>query len=68
MRILPEPSTPVRPGDQILFCGSPRAARLLEANMNNEYTLGYLMTGVDEPRGYAMKWLHRKLGAPEAAE
>ena len=68
VQILPEPATPVRPGDQILFCGSPRAARLLDASMNNEYTLAYLMTGLDEPRGYAMKWLNRKLAAPQPAE
>lgn len=68
MRVLPEPATPVRPGDQILFCGSPRAARLLDASMNNEYTLAYLMTGLDEPRGYAMKWLHRKLAPAQLPE
>ena len=67
-QILPEPETVVRPGDQILFCGTPYAARLLEASMNNDYTLAYLMTGLDEPRGYAMKWLHRRFAAAQPVE
>ncbi len=66
--VLPELSTPVQAGDQILFCGSPRAYRLLDATMNNDYLLGYLMTGVEEPRGHIMKWLHRVLARPQAAE
>ena len=62
--VLPQLAMPVRPGDQILFCGSPRAHRLLDATMNNEYTLTYLMTGVEEPRGWVMKWLSQKFSAP----
>jgi hypothetical protein len=62
-QIMPALSTSVRAGDQILFCGSPRAHRLLEATLDNEYTLGYLMTGKDEPRGWVMQWLRRKLEA-----
>ncbi len=67
-QILPDLSTPLCAGDQILFCGSPRAYRLLDATMNNDYLLGYLMTGVEEPRGHFMKWLHRVLAPPQAAE
>ncbi len=59
VEVLPELSTPVRPRDQILFCGSPRAYRLLDAIMNNDYTLTYVMTGKEEPRSRAMKWLVR---------
>ena len=54
---------PVRKGDQILFCGSAYAHRLLDATINNEYTLRYLITGKDEPRGWVMTWLARKLPA-----
>lgn len=63
--VLPGPSTPVRQGDQILFCGSAHAHRLLSATVNNEYTLRYLITGRDEPRGWVMTWLLRK--APDLA-
>jgi Trk K+ transport system NAD-binding subunit len=57
---MPEPSTPVRRGDQILFCGTTHAHRLLDATINNEYTLRYLITGEDEPRGWIMTWLSRQ--------
>ncbi len=67
-QILPELSTPLCAGDQVLLCGTPRAYRLLDATMNNDYLLVYLMTGVEEPRGHFMKWLHRVLAAPEPAE
>jgi len=62
-QVMPSLSTPVQPEDQILFCGSPRAQRLLEATIDNEYTLGYLMTGQDEPRGWVMQWLRHKIDA-----
>jgi len=66
-QVLPALSTPVRPGDEILFCGTPRAARLVDAALNNEYLLGYLMTGIDEPRGYVMNWLIRRFPALKGA-
>jgi hypothetical protein len=28
--------------------------------MNNVYTLNYLITGVDSPRGYLLQWLARR--------
>ena len=61
--VMPELSAPVRPGGQILLCGTPQALRLLDATLNNEYTLRYLVSGVDEPRGIVMKWLRHKLPA-----
>ena len=64
--VMPPLTTPVRPGDQILFCGTAQAMRLLDATLNNEYTLRYLITGRDEPRGYVMQWLTRKLAARHA--
>ena len=64
--VMPALTTPVRPGDQILFCGTAQAMRLLDATLNNEYTLRYLMTGRDEPRGYLMQWLTRKLAGRHA--
>ncbi len=61
--VMPALSAPLRPGDRVLFCGTPRAMRLLEATLNNEYTLRYLITGLDAPRGYVMQWFARKFSA-----
>ena len=64
--VMPALTTHVRAGDQILFCGTPKALRLLDATLNNEYTLHYLITGREEPRGYLMQWLTRKFAARQA--
>lgn len=58
--ILPPLSTSVCPGDRILMCGDARAYHLIDATMHNEYTLAYLMTGRDVPRGWFMRWLFTK--------
>ena len=58
---MPEMSRALKPGDRILFCGRNEAYHLLDATLNSEYTLRYLMTGVDEPRGYVSQWMTRKL-------
>lgn len=60
-QVMPDLAAPVRPGDQILLCGDARAHALLDATMNNEYTLKYLVTGRDETRGWALQWLEQKL-------
>ena len=58
--VMPDTGYVVRPGCRILFCGTPRARWLLDSTLNNEYTLRYLATGVDEPRGLFLRWLFRK--------
>ena len=63
---MPELSTNLGEGDDILFCGDQRSYALLQANANNDYTLGYLVTGRDQPRGWIMQWLREKLDAREA--
>ena len=65
--VLPDPCQIVRPGDAILFCGTRNAQRQLDAALNNAYTLQYLVTGIQEPRGYFMKWLSRKLTPDQRA-
>jgi Trk K+ transport system NAD-binding subunit len=65
--VMPGDYHPVRPGSQILLCGSSRAQWMLDATLNNEYTLNYLITGIDEPRGLAMRWLSRRLNGAAAA-
>jgi len=44
-------------GDDILFCGTEFGETLLSATMNNSYTLDYLISGDDKPRGYFFRWL-----------
>ena len=65
--VMPGDYYPVRPGSQILLCGTNRAQWMLDATLNNEYTLRYLMTGFDEPRGTVMRWLSRRLNGAAAA-
>ncbi len=54
--MMPDPLELVRTGDSILFCGDQRSQRLLDANLNNPYTLSYLVTGTEPPRGYLLRW------------
>jgi hypothetical protein len=65
--VMPGDYHPVRPGSQILFCGVGRAQWLLDATLNNEYTLRYLITGIDEPNGTVMRWLSRRVNGAAAA-
>jgi len=62
VRVMPELSQSLELGDQILFCGRNGTDHLLDATLNNEYTLRYLMTGVDEVRGIFMRWMARRFG------
>jgi Trk K+ transport system NAD-binding subunit len=45
--------------DEILLCGTEHSETMLAATMNNAYTLHYLITGIDAPRGYLFRWLAR---------
>ncbi len=60
LMVMPVLTTALQPGDQVLFCGTAGSLRLLDATLNNEYTLRYLISGIDEPRGYVMQWLARR--------
>jgi len=60
--MLPSDSEVVLPDDGILFCGSERSERLLQATLNNPYTLHYLTTGVELPRGLVFQWFARWSG------
>lgn len=59
--MLPGDSLQARIGDEIVFCGTERAERLLIATLNNPYTLRYLVSGIDPPRGYFFNWLDRRM-------
>jgi len=57
--MLPRDSEVLQAGDELLFCGTETGERLLAASMNNGYTLDYLISGVDKPRGVIFQWLAR---------
>jgi hypothetical protein len=60
--VMPGMSTPVKPGDQILLCGTRRVPHLLDASLNNQYTLRYLISGVDETRSVVLRWVLGRTG------
>ena len=55
--MLPDANDKVYPGDKILLCGTQSSESLLAATMNNSYTLHYLITGIDAPRGTFFRWV-----------
>ena len=55
--MLPTNTERVQRADEIVFCGTERSENLLMATLNNPYTLHYLVTGSDMPRGYFFEWL-----------
>ena len=55
--MLPAVDEVLQLNDEILFCGSEHSEVMLAATMNNAYTLEYLITGIDPPRGYIFNWL-----------
>ena len=46
-------------GDEILFCGTERGQRQLDANLQNEYTLHYLVHGEERARTLYSSWFRR---------
>ena len=58
----------IRPSDRLLLCGTPRAQRLLDATLNNEYSLRHLATGERETRSLLLKWLLHNTKALPAAK
>ncbi len=64
--VMPAYSHVLEVGEKILLCGRNDAYHLLDATLNNEYTLRYLITGIDEPRGYVMKWVVNRFFPPRS--
>jgi Trk K+ transport system NAD-binding subunit len=54
--ILPDASQGLKAGDQVLFCGTSRARRVLNTTLQNTYLVSYQITGREEPRGHIMRW------------
>jgi Trk K+ transport system NAD-binding subunit len=59
--MLPEADCPLEANDEILFCGIQWVEQMLQATLHNPYTLRYVVTGVDESRGYVFAWFEDKL-------
>jgi Trk K+ transport system NAD-binding subunit len=59
--MLPSGECPLEAGDEILFCGIQWVEPMLQATLHNPYTLRYVITGVDEPRGVVFTWLEDRL-------
>lgn len=55
--MLPDQDCPLEAGDEILFCGVQWVEHVLQATLHNPYTLRYVVTGFDAPRGYVFTWL-----------
>ncbi|WP_416140921.1 potassium channel family protein [Halomonas sp. HK25] len=59
--MLPDKDRPLEVGDEVLLCGVHSAEPMLQATLHNPYTLRYVVTGVDEPRGVVFAWLEDRL-------
>jgi len=60
IEVLPGNDYAIKKGDQLLLCGREKAHRLFDSTLNNEYTLHYLRTGKEKPRGFFMQWLVKR--------
>ena len=54
--MLPDDDEQIMADDEILFCGTEHSEIMLSATLNNVYTLDYLLSGRDKPRGYLFRW------------
>ena len=62
--MLPDARLPLMSGDSVLFCGSRQARQLLFATVRNPYTLHYLVTGEEPPRGWFFRWFNQRMKSP----
>ena len=54
--LLPDPDTAVKPGDRVLFVGSPTTRRLQRRYLEEPGTVSWVLTGHEPPRGYVFRW------------
>ncbi len=57
--VLPGADFELREGDALLLCGTRSSRYLLDATLGSWYTLNYLVSSVEPPRGYFMRWVER---------
>lgn len=55
--LLPEPGTPLKPGDRLLICGNRGAFTRMHWTVSHRHTLDYIKTGEDRPQS----WIWRRL-------
>ena len=60
-KMLPAAKQSLNIGDQILFCGTPKARRVINATLQDTELMCYLATGAEEPHGYVMRWINDNL-------
>lgn len=58
--LLPGAGTELRPDDQLLFAGRPRALRRMRTSAANRNVLDYVRLGVEHPSGYLWRWLAQR--------
>ena len=61
IRMLPTANQLLNVGDQILFCGTPKARRVVNTILYNIDLMCYLATGEEEPQGHIMRWINDNL-------
>lgn len=59
--LVPPPSTALKLGDRILFCGIPDARSALNISINNSKMLTYIVDGIEVPDSMVWCWLKKKL-------
>ena len=59
--LVPPPSTALRLGDRVLFCGIPDARSALNISINNSKMLTYIVDGIEVPDSMVWCWLKKKL-------
>lgn len=59
--LVPPPSTALRAGDRVLFCGIPDARSALNISINNSKALTYIVDGIEVPDSMVWCWLKKKL-------
>jgi voltage-gated potassium channel len=61
--LLPEPDTPLQPGDELLFCGRQGAEKHMRWTAHNFHAMCYICTGDNRPSGILWRWLAERRGA-----
>ncbi len=59
--LVPPPSTALRLGDRILFCGKPDARSAINTSINNAKVLNYIIDGIEIPDTFIWRWFKSKL-------
>ena len=56
--LMPTDDIAIKPGDQILYCGTPDAERSMKWMLNDLHSLNYIMTYEDTPHSLFWKLIH----------